>query len=88
MEAIPDAIERDDHGLRDFDARRVRSMIWLWVAIAVALDGVVALASGLVPDRWLVRYRAPMLGFATGTLLASGLGSSCPAVARRDSARS
>lgn len=58
-------------------------MIWLWVAVAIALDGAVALVGGLVPDRWLERCRAPMLGFATGTLLASGLGEILPeAVAR------
>jgi hypothetical protein len=53
-------------------------MIWIWVAIAIALDGALALLGGFVPDRWLQRYRAPMLGFATGALLASGLGELLP----------
>jgi hypothetical protein len=34
-------------------------MIWIWVAIAVALDGALVLVGGFVPDRWLHRYRAP-----------------------------
>lgn len=46
-------------------------MIWLWVAAAIALDGVVGLAGALVPERWLERYKTIMLGFATGALLAS-----------------
>jgi zinc and cadmium transporter len=45
-------------------------MTWLWVAIAVALDGGVALACGLVP-------------FATGTLLASGLAKILPEAVSR-----
>lgn len=43
-----------------------------WIAIVVALDGLAALAGGLVPDRMLARWRPAMLGFAAGTLLASG----------------
>jgi zinc and cadmium transporter len=58
-------------------------MTWIWVAIAIGLDGAVALVGGLVPDRWLRRYRAPMLGFATGTLLASGLGEILPEAVTR-----
>jgi zinc and cadmium transporter len=53
-------------------------MTWLWVVIAVVLDGAVALVGGLLPERWLARYRGPMLGLATGTLLASGLGELFP----------
>lgn len=56
---------------------------WLWTTIAIALDGAVVLVCALVPDRWLVRYRAPMLGFATGTLLATGLGEILPAALGR-----
>jgi len=48
-------------------------MIWLWVAIAVVLDGAAGLTGALLPERWLERYRAPMLGFAARALLASGL---------------
>jgi zinc and cadmium transporter len=59
-------------------------LIGLWVALAIALDGLIALASGLVPDRWLGRYRGPMLGFATGTLLASGLCEILPEAVARD----
>lgn len=58
-------------------------MIWLWIAIAVVLDGALALGCGLISDRWLERSRAPMLGFATGALLGTGLGEILPeAVAR------
>lgn len=53
-------------------------MTWLWVAIAIALDGAVALVGGLLPERWLGRYQPAMLGFAAGTLLASGLGEILP----------
>lgn len=53
-------------------------MTWLWVTIAVLLDGAVALVGGLLPERWLDRYQPAMLGFAAGTLLASGLGEILP----------
>lgn len=53
-------------------------MTWLWVMIAVVFDGAVALVGGLLPERWLDRYQPAMLGFAAGTLLASGLGESLP----------
>jgi zinc and cadmium transporter len=53
-------------------------MTWLWVTIAVMLDGAVALVGGLLPERWLDRYQPAMLGFAAGTLLASGLGEILP----------
>jgi zinc and cadmium transporter len=48
-------------------------MTWLWVAIAVALDGADQAGGAALPDRWLGRYRTPMLGFAAGALLASGV---------------
>jgi zinc and cadmium transporter len=48
-------------------------MTALWVALAVALDGAAGLAGALVPERWLVRYRPVLLGFAAGALLAAGL---------------
>ena len=53
-------------------------MTWLWVTLAVLLVGCVALVGGLLPERWLDRYRLPMLGFAVGTLLASGVGKIAP----------
>lgn len=55
-------------------------MTWLWVTIAIVLDGAVALVGGLLPERWLDRYQPAMLGFAAGTLLASGLGEILPEV--------
>lgn len=46
---------------------------WLWVTAAVILDGAVAFVGGVIPDRWLVRYRPVLLGFASGALLAAAL---------------
>ena len=43
-----------------------------WIAIVVALDGIAALAGGLIPDRLLQRWQPALLGFAAGTLIASG----------------
>jgi len=48
-------------------------MIWAWVTAAVVLDGAVALVGGLLPDRWLMRHRPTMLGFAAGALLAAAV---------------
>lgn len=45
-------------------------MVWLWVTAFVVLDGAVALIGGFLPDRWLLRHRPVMLGFAAGALLA------------------
>jgi zinc and cadmium transporter len=45
-------------------------MTWLWVAIAVALDGAVGLVGGLLPESFLQRQRPVMLGFATGAVAA------------------
>lgn len=58
-------------------------MIWLWVAIMIVLDGCAGLAGAAIPERWLERYRAPMLGFATGAVLASGVGDVLPDAVRR-----
>jgi zinc and cadmium transporter len=44
----------------------------------VVLDGAAGLAGAAIPERWLERYRAPMLGFATGAVLASGTGEVLP----------
>ena len=46
---------------------------WLWVTAAVVLDGAVAFVGGVLPDRWLLRYRPVLLGFAAGALLAAAL---------------
>jgi zinc and cadmium transporter len=48
-------------------------MTTLWVALAVALDGAAGLAGAILPERWLVRYRPALLGFAAGALLAAAL---------------
>jgi zinc and cadmium transporter len=52
--------------------------IWWWVAAMVVLDGAAGLAGAAIPERWLARYRAPMLGFATGAVLASGTAEILP----------
>ncbi len=46
---------------------------WLWVTAAVLVDGAAAFVGGLLPERWLVRYRPVLLGFASGALLAAAL---------------
>jgi zinc and cadmium transporter len=53
-------------------------VIWIWVLAMVAIDGAAGLAGAAIPESWLERYRAPLLGFATGALLASGLGELLP----------
>jgi zinc and cadmium transporter len=48
-------------------------MTVLWIALAIAIDGAAGLAGALLPERWLVRYRPALLGFAAGALLAAAL---------------
>jgi hypothetical protein len=43
----------------------------VFVLAAVALDGAAALVAGLVPDGWLERAREPLIGLASGVLLAT-----------------
>lgn len=42
---------------------------WLYIGAALLLDGAVGLAGGLLPERGLARFRAPLVGFAAGALL-------------------
>jgi zinc and cadmium transporter len=42
---------------------------WIYVAVAIVLDGCAALVAGLIPEGWIARARMPMLGFAAGILL-------------------
>jgi zinc and cadmium transporter len=44
---------------------------WLFIAAALLLDGLAALAGGLLSERWLHRRQAALVGFAAGALLAS-----------------
>ena len=46
-------------------------MTALWVTLAIIADGAVGLVGGLLPERWLARHRAAMLGFAAGALIAA-----------------
>lgn len=48
-------------------------MTTVWVAVAVVLDGLVALVGVLIPERWLARYRPALMGFAAGALLAAAV---------------
>lgn len=58
-------------------------MVWLYVAVAIALDGAAGLSGALLPEAWLERHRGAMLGFAAGALIATGAGDVLPeAVAR------
>ena len=62
-------------------------MTWLWIAIVIALDGAAGLVGALLPDRWLARYHAVFLGFATGALLATALGDLLPEAIERGGPR-
>ncbi|MBS1122674.1 MAG: zupT [Deltaproteobacteria bacterium] len=48
-------------------------MTYVWVATMIVLNGAAGLVGALLPERWLERYRTPMLGVAAVTLLATGL---------------
>jgi zinc and cadmium transporter len=52
---------------------------WLWIAGAVTLDGAAALAGGALPEAWLARRRAALIGFAAGTLLLAAVLDILPA---------
>jgi zinc and cadmium transporter len=46
---------------------------WIWITAAIVVDGAAALVGGLLPDAWLIRRRAGLLGFAAGTLLVAAM---------------
>jgi zinc and cadmium transporter len=46
---------------------------WIWITAAILVDGAAALVGGLLPDAWLARRRAGLLGFAAGTLLVAAM---------------
>ena len=52
---------------------------WIWIATAVTFDGAAALVGGVLPEAWLERRRAGLIGFATGTLLAAAMLDILPA---------
>jgi zinc and cadmium transporter len=43
--------------------------IHLWILLALVADGLAGLSGGLLPERWLVRHQAALVGFAAGALL-------------------
>jgi zinc and cadmium transporter len=42
---------------------------WIYVFVAVALDGCAALVAGLIPEAKLARAREPLVGFTAGVLI-------------------
>lgn len=52
---------------------------WIWIAAAITVDGAAALIGGLLPDAWLTRRRAGLIGFAAGALLAATMLDILPA---------
>jgi len=52
---------------------------WIWIAIAITVDGAAALVGGILPDAWLARRRAGLIGFAAGTLVAAAFLDILPA---------
>jgi zinc and cadmium transporter len=46
---------------------------WIYVFLAVALDGCAALVAGLFPESKLARLREPLVGFSAGVLIATAL---------------
>jgi zinc and cadmium transporter len=42
---------------------------WLYIAVAILLDGCAGLAGGVMPERWIVTRRPALVGFASGVLL-------------------
>jgi len=42
---------------------------WIYVFLAVALDGCAALVAGLIPEKQLERAREPLVGFAARVLI-------------------
>lgn len=43
----------------------------LLILLALVADGLVGLSGGLLPERWLNRHQAALVGFAAGALLAA-----------------
>lgn len=52
---------------------------WIWITAALIVDGAAALVGGLLPEAWLARRRAGLLGFAAGTLLVAAMLDILPA---------
>lgn len=48
-------------------------MTWLWIAVAIVVDGAAGLVGGLLPDDWIERRKTGLVGFAAGALLAAAL---------------
>jgi zinc and cadmium transporter len=46
---------------------------WIWIAVAVIIDGAAGLIGGVIPDAWLARRKTGLISFAAGALLAAAL---------------
>lgn len=46
---------------------------WIWIAVAIVVDGAAGLVGGLIDDAWLQRRKTGLIGFAAGALLAAAL---------------
>jgi zinc and cadmium transporter len=43
--------------------------VWIYVAVAVLLDGLAGVVGGLIPERWIATRRHLLVGFAAGVLI-------------------
>ncbi|HEY0251784.1 MAG TPA: ZIP family metal transporter [Kofleriaceae bacterium] len=46
---------------------------WIWIAIAIVVDGAAGLIGGVISDAWLQKRKTGLIGFAAGALLAAAL---------------
>ncbi|MFT3695576.1 MAG: ZIP family metal transporter [Kofleriaceae bacterium] len=46
---------------------------WIWIAVAIVVDGAAGLIGGVISDAWLQRRKTGLIGFAAGALLAAAL---------------
>ncbi|CAN5242001.1 hypothetical protein BH11MYX1_BH11MYX1_55580 [soil metagenome] len=53
-------------------------MTWIWIAVAIVVDGAAGLVGGLLPDAWIERRKTGLVGFAAGALLAAALLDTLP----------
>jgi zinc and cadmium transporter len=44
-------------------------VVWIYVSVAVLLDGLVGVVGGVIPERWIATRRHLLVGFAAGVLV-------------------